>query len=73
MRKRYGYQVKILVQKFSYDPKVGSAVREIVDSNIQTVHGDWSLGDWDTPEKADAAVASIVHIEGDACGGACAK
>lgn len=73
MKMKSGYQVRILVQEFSYNPKVGSSERLIVDPNVATLHGDWSLGDWKTKEEADAAVASMVHVDGDACGGGCAK
>lgn len=74
-RKRYGYQVKIVIERFEYDPKVGTCKREVLDAP-QSPHQDWSLGDYQSVEEADGAVAAMIHqspYEPELCRVRCAK
>ena len=61
--KRKGYAVVITIQEFTYDSKVGSAQREIVNPTLDILHGNWSMGDYRSAQAADDAIASLVHIE----------
>lgn len=62
-RLKQAYQVKILIQQFEYDPKVGSYKREIIDANVESEHGNWPIGDYSTLAEADAAVKALITPE----------
>lgn len=56
-----GYRVAIKVERFTYHKNVGSNTRVIVEPNVASPNGDWGLGDYDTLEKADAAVVAMTR------------
>lgn len=63
--RKYGYEVRIQINRFGYDPKIGSAERDVTTFNVDSLHGDWSLGDYDKLADADNAISKMVHVEGD--------
>jgi hypothetical protein len=82
MAKRTGYRVFIGIEKYTYDTKIGTCERTIVDSNMaeskgedrvegSAVHGDWTLNDHLTLKQADALIASMVHLKPEFTGYPC--
>lgn len=64
--KAQGYQVRLVIERFSYNKKIGSHTREVIDRPV-TLHNNWSLGDYETAQEADNAVAALVHIDPPHC------
>jgi hypothetical protein len=62
-KRKEAFQVVIVIQRFSYDPKVGSHARVIEEPYCESEHGNWPMGDYQTLAQADAVVAGMVKSE----------
>lgn len=70
-QEREEYHVSIVISKHRYNKKIGSHARVVVDPNVRSLlidpnvkskFGDWSMGDWDKLEKAEAVVEHMTTI-----------
>lgn len=56
------YRVAIVIQKFRFNKKIGSHARIVTEQNVKSEHGDWSMGDYTTLDKADRVIDSMTTI-----------
>ncbi len=62
MKNKVGFRVSIRIERYVYDPAVGTGDKLVMDPNVESPHGDWTLKDYcATIAEADAIIAHMVH------------
>lgn len=64
MKNKVGFRVSIRIERYVYDPAVGTSDKLVMDQNVESPHGNWTLKDYcATIAEADAIIARMVHGE----------
>jgi hypothetical protein len=62
MKNKVGFRVSIRIERYVYDPAVGTHEKLVLDPNVESPHGNWTLKDYcATIAEADAIIASMVQ------------
>lgn len=62
MKNKVGFRVSIRIERYVYDPAVGTKEKLVLDTNVESPHGNWTLKDHcSTIAEADAIIAHMVQ------------
>ncbi len=62
MKNKVGFRVGIRIERYVYDPAVGTSDKLVLDPNVESQHGNWTLKDYcATIAEADAIIANVIR------------